>query len=130
MIYAFSKGRTTYNPQKTDGEPYIRAPGRRTELYSGKSPRIHTENADGKRFPRSVIHIDKSNHKSTHPTAKPYDIMQYIVRTYSNENDLVLDPCMGTGSSAKVCMDNNRRYIGVEKDSMYFEIAKAYTKTQ
>ena len=129
MIYIFSKGRTTYNPQKTDGQPYTRVPGRRTELYAGQSPRVNTQNADGKRFPRSVIHIDKSNYKSTHPTAKPYEIMQYIIRTYSNENDTVLDPFMGTGSSAQVCLDNNRRYIGIEKDIKYYQIAKEITES-
>ena len=119
MLYIFYDKLPTYNPQMTDGKPYTRVPGRRTELYTGNSPRINTI-SDGKRFPKSVITIANGNYKSKHPTAKPYGILEWIVKTYSNEDDLILDPFMGIGTIGKVCQDNNRKFIGVELDHKYY----------
>ena len=119
MLYAFYDKLPTYNPQMTEGIAYTRVPGRRTELYTGNSPRINTV-SDGKRFPKSVITIANGNHKSKHPTAKPYGILEWIVKTYSNENDNVLDPFMGIGTVGTVCNNNNRRFIGIEIDQKYY----------
>ena len=119
MLYLFYDKLPIYNPQMIDGIPYTRQPGRRTELYTGNSPRIDTI-SNGKRFPKSVISIANGNYKSKHPTAKPYGILEWIVKTYSNENDNVLDPFMGIGTVGTVCNNNNRRFIGIEIDRKYY----------
>ena len=59
-----------------------------------------------------------------HPTQKPSDLCEGLIKTYSNENDVVLDFCMGSGSSIIVCINSNRRYIGIEKDKAFFEVAQ------
>jgi site-specific DNA-methyltransferase (adenine-specific) len=61
--------------------------------------------------------------KYVHPTQKPLELMKYLVLTYSNEGDLVLDSCMGSGSTGVACKELNRNFIGIEIDTKYFEIA-------
>ena len=57
---------------------------------------------------------------NNHPTQKPVDLLEYLIKTYSNKNDLVLDNCMGSGSTCVACKNTNRRYIGIEKEEKYF----------
>lgn len=59
-----------------------------------------------------------------HPTQKPLDLMKYLVRTFTNEGDIVLDFCMGSGTTGLACLELNRNFIGIESDKKYFEIAK------
>lgn len=66
---------------------------------------------------------DKSK-GSLHPTQKPVALLEYLIKTYTNEGDLVLDNCMGSGSTGVACLNTNRKFIGIEKDDNYFEIAK------
>lgn len=112
--------KSTYNPQKTKGKPYT-AKGRGTVgVYNTK--RIDGINK-GDRYPTSII---KFNHpkKSIHPTQKPVSILEWLIKTYSNENDIVLDFTMGSGSTVEACMNTNRKYIGIEKDKDIYLIAK------
>ena len=78
------------------------------------------------KYPINLIEFSKSNHKDMllHPTQKPLALTEYLVKTYSNENDLVLDNCMGSGSTGVACKNLNRKFIGIELDKKYFEIAK------
>ena len=78
------------------------------------------------RYPSSVQEFNNraSGDRGLHPTQKPVALIEYLIRTYTNENDLVLDNCMGSGSTGIACINTNRRFIGIEKDSKYFEIAK------
>jgi site-specific DNA-methyltransferase (adenine-specific) len=74
-------------------------------------------------YPRSVLKID-SEFKTVHPTQKPVALMEYLIRTYTNEGMTVLDNCMGSGTTGVACVNTGRKFIGIEKDEAYFEIAK------
>ncbi len=75
-------------------------------------------------FPRSVLKIDRVTHGQVHPTQKPVALMEYLIKTYTNENETVLDFTFGSGTTGVACMNTNRKFIGIEKDAGYFEIAK------
>ena len=62
--------------------------------------------------------------KTIHPTQKPVDLLEYLIKTYTREGDIILDNCMGSGSTGVACANINRRFIGIELDNKYFEIAK------
>ena len=86
---------------------------------------IRIRNADdGYRYPKSVIKINKSINKNIHPTQKPVALLEYLIKTYTNENETVLDNCMGSGSTGVACINTNRNFIGIELDEDYFNIAK------
>ena len=65
---------------------------------------------------------------SLHPTQKPFPLMEYLIKTYTNENETVLDNCMGSGTTAIACLNTNRKYIGFELDKNYFDIANERIK--
>ena len=75
-------------------------------------------------YPTSVLKFPNSNNKNVHPTQKPVNLLEYLIRTYTKEEETVLDNCMGSGSTGVACMNTNRRFIGIEKEEEYFEIAK------
>lgn len=72
-------------------------------------------------YPRQVLNFGVE--QGLHPTQKPVKLLEYLVKTYTNENDVVLDNCMGSGSTMIACINTNRQYIGIEKDEQYYEIA-------
>ena len=78
---------------------------------------------DGSRYPKSILKIDKSINKNLHPTAKPLELMQYLIKTYSNEDDVVMDNCMGSNTTGLACKELNRQYIGIEKEKSYYDIS-------
>jgi site-specific DNA-methyltransferase (adenine-specific) len=113
-----------YNPQVSPGNPY------RGTLFKDSSHPFHgsanmTERKDnqGTRLPRSVIFFKRSR-LSNHPTEKPVELMEYLVKTYTQEGDTVLDFCMGSGTTGVACMNIDRNFIGIEKESEYFDIAE------
>ena len=128
MIYVFhapvkpKEMKWTYNPQKTEGKPYICKAGKRgAAIYGRETKRRHVIN-NGDRFPVSVININLSERdKTIHNTQKPLELCEWIIKTYSNENDVVLDFTMGSGSTIMSCIDTKRRYIGVELNKELFE---------
>ena len=78
-------------------------------------------------YPINVLKFNrdgKKGNKALHPTQKPLALIEYLIKTYSNENDLILDNCMGSGSTGVACKHLGRKFIGIEKDEKYFEIAK------
>ena len=75
-------------------------------------------------YPRQILDFANSNAKVLHPTQKPIDLMEYLVRTYTNAGDIVLDNCMGSGTTGVACANTGRGFIGMEMDAGYFEIAK------
>jgi site-specific DNA-methyltransferase (adenine-specific) len=84
--------------------------------------------SDGLLHPSSVLNFDsdrKNNHGVHHPTQKPLDLMMWLVETYTNEGDLVIDPFLGSGTTALACARTNRRFIGIEKEQKYFDLAIA-----
>lgn len=126
-IVVFYGKQPTYNPQFTQGAPYS---GRADK--SVKSSNFNSANvvagrgSDGKRFPKSVIKISNEgmNSKNLHPTQKPVALMEYLTKTYTNEGETVLDFTMGSGTTGVACRNLNRKFIGVEMDENYFNIAK------
>ena len=74
-------------------------------------------------YPTSIVEFP-SEGKTVHPTQKPVDLLEYLIKTYSNEGEIVLDNCMGSGSTGVACVNTNRRFIGIELDETYFNIAK------
>ena len=79
------------------------------------------------RYPSSVQYfnsVSNTNGKRLHPTQKPTDLLEYLIKTYTLENETVLDNCMGSGSTGVACINTKRNFIGIEKDDKYFEIAE------
>jgi site-specific DNA-methyltransferase (adenine-specific) len=78
------------------------------------------------RYPTSIIQVGNTDRrKAYHPTQKPVALMEYLIKTYSNEHDTILDFTMGSGSTGAACMNTGRRFIGIEKDATYFQVAQA-----
>jgi site-specific DNA-methyltransferase (adenine-specific) len=75
-------------------------------------------------YPRSIVSTKKEG-ATVHPTQKPVALMEYLIRTYTNEGETVLDNCMGSGTTGVACANTGRNFIGIEKDDKYFAIAKA-----
>ena len=88
---------------------------------------IVTNNAEGLRHPHTIQYF-KRDKGGYHPTQKPVALMEYLIKTYTNENDMVLDCCMGSGSTGVACVNTNRNFIGIELDNKYFEIAEKRIK--
>ncbi|QHB40579.1 DNA methyltransferase [Flavobacterium phage vB_FspS_snusmum6-1] len=77
------------------------------------------------KYPKTLITFSNANNKGKqHPTQKPVELMEYLIKTYTNENETVLDFTMGSGSTGVACVNTNRKFIGIEKDEKYFEMAK------
>lgn len=114
----------TYNPQMGTGKPYKAKQGGVSSNYDMKHMRryMHSEN-HGTRYPIDVIKYGKVKH-GMHPTEKPVDLLRYLVRTYSNEGDLVLDPCCGSGATCEAAQLESRQYIGIELNPEYYEYAR------
>jgi len=124
-ILIFSKSQTTYNPQMVTGEPsHIGWNKTQDNSSQPKLTAIKKKYTDQK-FPKTIIY-EKKGGASTyiHPTQKPVALMEYLIKTYTNEGDTVLDFCMGSGTTLVACRNLNRNGIGIEKDPEYFEIAK------
>lgn len=117
-------GRTVYNPQKWHGEPYTAVRrGRATDVYA-PIKNTPTINDDGLRYPNSIIFdIPNAGKKKLHPTQKPVLLMEYLIKTYSNAGNTVLDFTMGSGSTGVACINTGRNFIGIEKDAKYFDVA-------
>ena len=111
----------TYNPIKKDGKPYVIKQGGISDVYGNKENNITTEN-NGDRFPTSILKIKRDKEK-VHPTAKPLELMEYLVKTYTNEGDMVLDNTMGSGTTNLACIKLNRKSIGIEKEKQYYDVA-------
>lgn len=119
-VLIFYKKQPTYNPQGLADCHKIQKRGGNGSCYgdSGKQNlQIKTN------YPRNILKI-KSVGKNVHPTQKPVALMEYLIKTYTNENDLVLDFTMGSGTTGVACANLNRRFIGIELDEKYFQIAQ------
>ena len=128
IIFAESKI-STYNPQWLQGKPYV---DKRTSTKLRDQDNGHKHGykgifesvSDGRRYPISVINILKTSVRGQHPTQKPVALMEYLIKTYTNEGETVLDFTMGSGTTGVACQNLNRNFIGIEKDDKYFQIAK------
>ena len=126
-ILVFYKKPPTYNPQKTTGHErkVSTAKHKRNSKNSSNYGESSATTYDStERYPRSVQLFSTDKQKSSlHPTQKPVALFEYLIRTYSNEGETVLDNCMGSGTTAVACMNTNRNYIGFELDKDYYELA-------
>ena len=125
-ICVFYKSQPTYNAQKTIGKPYKAKSGESTSSNFGKfNGNYHTENTTGERYPLTVLNFNGEHNKGKlHPTQKPIELLEYLIKTYTHEGDTVLDNCMGSGSTGVACINTNREFIGIELDPHYFTIAR------
>ena len=120
-ILVFYKKLPTYNPQKTEGKPYKNNRRNSASHLGVAKVEWETDNKDGLRFPKTVQHfrIDKG----LHTTQKPLALIKWLVKTYSNEGDIVVDSCMGSGTTGLACQNLGRRFVGFELDDKYFKVA-------
>ena len=146
-ISVFYRKLPTYNPQKTEGEPY--RCGARIRLKNGalmtERQLTEEEKADitkiksrsgiaglyqsetinhGDRYPMTIISIPRLYHNIVHPTQKPVDLLRYLILTYSNEGDTILDATIGSGTTAVAALMEKRHFIGFETNKEYFDIAQ------
>lgn len=126
-VLIFAKGRTTYHPQMASGQPYTQRRRWRggvaltsdQKILSGPSETVNT----GFRFPRSVTRFSNCEKgRGLHPTQKPVALFEYLVRTYTNEGDTVLDNCFGSCTTGEACLRTGRNFIGIERDDDYFRV--------
>lgn len=125
-IVVFYKKQPIYNPQMSKGDPYDKGKAvRDATQYGSQKKAVHVKNEDGTRYPRSVLYFKTAEFEGKlHPTQKPIALYDYLIKTYSNENDTVLDPCMGSGTTGIAAINNQRNFIGIERDKSFFETAK------
>jgi site-specific DNA-methyltransferase (adenine-specific) len=127
-VLVFYKELPTYNPQMRKGfNPYFKerkANSKFTELFGGKHRHTISRKEDGSRHPIDVLRFSSVNNQYLlHPTQKPVALFEYMIKTYTNENELVLDNCSGSGTTAIACLKTNRRYICIEKDEKYHKLS-------
>lgn len=126
-ISIFYKKKGVYNPQMVPlDKPDVRKNNKTTtsSLWNDNGG-ITTSKVYTERYPLSIVSFPNSNQKEkVHPTQKPLALFEWLIKTYTNEGDLVLDNCIGSGTTAVACVNTNRNYIGIELDEEYYNIAK------
>lgn len=122
LILVFYQRQPTYNPQGLIRleRPVRRAAGRRGGNVYGGLDKEHVQEFTN--YPRSVLRFPFRGRRH-HPTQKPLELMEYLILTYSNPGDLVMDNCMGSGTTAEAALNTGRRFVGFERERSYFEIA-------
>lgn len=124
-VLVFCGGIPNYFPQKT---PKKRRAEKKFDFNGeafggGRVERFHDNGGEG--FPKEIITISNANQTGrVHPTQKPVALMEYLIRTYTNPGELVLDNTMGSGTTGVACVNTGRRFIGIERDEKYFQIAR------
>lgn len=134
-IAVFYRSQPIYNPQKTKGSANHgrgSLKGNHTNRCYGEfDPSAVTDDLSGMKFPLSVINIDKEHDGNQwHPTQKPVDLLRYLVLTYSNEGDVILDNCMGSGTTAIACIKEHRHFIGFELNEEYYKKSQERIKRE
>lgn len=125
-IIVFYRKKPTYNPQMTHGHKRKTASRKNvnSECYGDAIKMQHYDSTS--RYPRDVIVFPSDKQLvSLHPTQKPVSLCEYFIKTYSNENDVILDPTMGSGTTGIACLNTNRKFIGIENDAKYFNLAQS-----
>ena len=127
-IHLFYKKHPTYNPQMVEGKKNnsqgkgIRKTKNESNLPSSTKSYMNNPDSNSK-YPKNIIKFDRGNIQ-VHPTQKPATLMEYLIKTYTNESEIVLDFTMGSGSTGVAAVNTNRKFIGIELDETYFNIAK------
>ena len=124
-ICVFYNKQPQYNPQMTEGEPYDKGVRKNqlTGSYGDFNP-VHVK-SEGMRYPTDVVYFKtaESEGKVYHSTQKPVALFEYLIKTYTDEGEIVLDNCIGSGTTAVACLNTNRYFIGFEKEENYYNIA-------
>lgn len=125
-ICVFYKKAPAYHPQMRTGfKPYRIRSGKASQNY-GEQVSVESKSS-GERYPVDIIHFNGVNmmsaNKKKHPTQKPVDLLQYLIRTYSKKGDVILDNCMGSGSTGVACLPLERNFIGIEKNEGFFQMS-------
>jgi DNA modification methylase len=118
------KNPRVYNPQMTEGKEYVSGGGYVKHLDQF----VKGGNVSNKRYPTSIVQFATEKSKSVHPTQKPTALLEYLIKTYTNEGMTIFDATMGSGSTGVACVNTKRNFIGIELDDKYFEIAKQRIK--
>ena len=135
-ILVFQKGKGCYNPQMKE-RVGVKKECYRYDHYCGINNHIDLDKVKKRYDPDYVqpsdvleFNVVPNRKGKLHPTEKPVELLEWLIKTYSNENDVVLDNCMGSGSTGIACQNLNRNFIGIEKERKYFEIAKNRIETE
>lgn len=128
IIFSKSKfGHMPYKPIMRKGVLRNKSAARKSDAHTDRAYRavVHKgDNFNGDYYPTSIIEISGANQKGKkHPTQKPVALMEYLIKTYSNEGDTILDNCMGSGTTGVACKNLGRKFIGIELDETYYQIA-------
>ena len=132
LVFSNGGGKTTYNPRMTfDGIPYVRnrkkghSEYRKNDHKYGAKGGVTSIN-DGSRYPTSIQKFSQNwrRQDQVHPTQKPVELMEYLIETYSNFGETVLDFTMGSGTTGVAAMNTGRKFVGIEMDNGYFDVAK------
>ena len=130
FVSVFYRKQCTYNPQMTQGAAYdkgVRKQQTNDDVYGGFE-QVQVK-SDGLRYPRSVQYFKTAESEGGyHKTQKPVALLEYLIKTYSNESDVVLDCFMGSGSTGVAALNTNRKFMGIELDYDYFKIAESRIK--
>lgn len=126
-IVVFYREQGMYNPQFGSDKPYIRLERSKASDNFG-AQKVNSTINDGRRFPTNLLEFSNAV-RGVHPTQKPVELLRYLIRTYTQENETVLDFTMGSGSTGVACMHENRKFIGIEKEANYFEITENRIKS-
>jgi site-specific DNA-methyltransferase (adenine-specific) len=136
QIMVFCYGKPIYNPimqeRSESGKarnkyPYKSERSGRREFLLGTLSKRNIQRCQELRYPSSIQKFNRE--RGLHPTQKPVALCEYLIKTYSNENDIILDNCMGSGSTGIACLNTNRKFVGIELDDNYFNIAKQRIET-
>ena len=131
QIAVFYREKPVYNPQMVKGNPNH---SKGTAIFEkeatnnnyGKYTTVESDTTDGMKYPSSILTFQKPHpSKSQHPTQKPVGLLEYLIRTYTNDGDTVLDNTMGSGSAGVACINTGRNFIGIELDTDYFKLAES-----
>ena len=123
-ILVFYRSKPTYNPQMWYSTPYSGFSSDTSkigEVYGNQQSK-HRDNPEGSRYPKTVLKFKQE--KGLHPTQKPVGLMEYLIKTYTNEGDTILDNTMGSGTTGVACVNCNRSFVGIEMDKKYYQISK------
>ena len=122
-IAVFYKKKPTYNKQYWYSTPYKCTKNGSLSTNYGFRNEAFSESEDGKRNPLSILSFPRDSDR-LHPTQKPVPLLEWLIKTYTNEGDLILDNCCGSGSTGVACINTNRRFIGIELNDEYLKIAE------
>ena len=136
-VLIFADGRVTYNPQKQPGKPYKSPYSKHGNKYAEQQDRAYNtgsvryDNKDGLRYPRSILRFSDAYYKDGHyhPTQKPVALLEYLIRTYTNEGETVLDFTFGSCTAGVAALNTKRRFIGIERDDTYYALGVQRVQT-